>query len=133
MIRDGIDGRPKVKQEKAYFSNNFSRPKGPKCHHCGKVGHIKKNCRYLLKNNASRPNFKEKTNHVEHEVENFRPRPSSENESAGSSVLLAIRALSAHGTHRPNLLNTWIVDSGATCHMCNDNNNNFYNNFWVFI
>ena len=110
--RDDTGARPKVKEEKAYLSSNYSknrpRPKGPKCHHCGKVGHIKKNCRDFLRKNDVKSNVNGKFNNAQANNVNL-----NVNESVGLLVKHALKAGSVH-----NLQNSWIVDSGATAHMC---------------
>ena len=93
------------KVDSAFYSNNQATNKNiKKCHHCGKVGHIKKNC---WKNPASK-NFKkqQKANMVD----------SSETSGAECSGLLACQALAARSSSGSN---EWVVDSGATCHMSN--------------
>ena len=40
--------------------------KGPKCHYCGKFGHIRRNCRKFAQENKSHTNDKEKTKTVKH-------------------------------------------------------------------
>ncbi|KAK4327573.1 hypothetical protein Pmani_001980 [Petrolisthes manimaculis] len=99
---DGIN----VKQEKAFYGKE-SR-KTIKCHHCGKEGHIKRYC-WTLKNQQTKQgagSSGEKSNSAEGD---------DGNESVG---LLAAHAMSA--CDKNVLANTWIVDSGATCHMCNN-------------
>ncbi|KAK4325723.1 hypothetical protein Pmani_003666 [Petrolisthes manimaculis] len=99
---DGIN----VKQEKAFYGKE-SR-KTIKCHHCGKEGHIKRYC-WTLKNQQTQQgagSSGEKSNSAEGDYGN---------ESVG---LLAAHAMSA--CDKNVLANTWIVDSGATCHMCNN-------------
>jgi len=77
-----------------------------KCSFCHKKGHIKDNC-WSLKNknkekgNTKKPNHKANTSKKEDE------------ESAG---LIASHALKAKGKGN----NLWIIDSGASCHMCKD-------------
>ncbi|KAK4324010.1 hypothetical protein Pmani_005322 [Petrolisthes manimaculis] len=96
---DGIN----VKQEKAFYGKE-SR-KTIKCHHCGKEGHIKRYC-WTLKNQQTKQgagSSGEKSNSAEGDYGN---------ESVG---LLAAHAMSA--CDKNVLANTWIVDSGATCHM----------------
>jgi hypothetical protein len=46
---------------KGMFSNRQSKGKGPKCYHCGKFGHIKRNCRELntLKHDGDKSEFNE--------------------------------------------------------------------------
>ena len=71
------------------------------CHFCHKPGHFKKDCRkYLASLKKQGANATEK-----------REPPSNDGEA-----FVTIHALAA--TSR----GSWIVDSGATCHMCNDKN-----------
>ena len=71
------------------------------CHYCHKPGHYKKDCRkYLASLRKQGANTTEK-----------REPPSNDGEA-----FVTIHALAA--TSR----GSWIVDSGATCHMCNDKN-----------
>ena len=71
------------------------------CHFCHKPGHFKKDCRkYLATLKKQGANVTEKR------------EPPSDNGEA----FVTIHALTA--TSR----GSWIVDSGATCHMCNDKN-----------
>jgi len=79
--------------------------KGPKYHHCGKFGQIRRNC-----NEEARSN-KLKVNKAE-----VRQRDSSS--SDGDCVGLMVNHLLSGNS--PGPLNEWIVDSGATCHMCGD-------------
>lgn len=75
----------------------------PTCYHCGKTGHIKKNCYDLKK-------IKERANNVKH-----RRRDSS---SSSSSVgFIASHALNIRDGVSSN---DWIADSGASSHMCNN-------------
>ena len=95
--------------EKAMAAKRPPWKRGPKCHHCGKFGHIKRNCRDLAPNNNQKEwSRKQKANNAEVKL------GSSNNESE-SDALVAGCALAANATR-----DTWIVDSGATCHMCNN-------------
>ena len=88
--------------------------RGLKCYHCGKFGHIKRNCRELAKSER-RFYLSQKTKGTEHHAHKTstkrRVSSSSDSESAG---LVVSHALSA------SQLDDWIVDSGATSHMCSD-------------
>jgi hypothetical protein len=81
--------------------------KGPKCYHCGKIGHIQRNCSEL--HSSERKSHKStKANHSE---VRHRDAGSSDSEDTG---LMASHALSVSQKEG------WIVDSGATSHMCKD-------------
>ena len=88
--------------------------KGPKCFHCGKFGHLKCNCRLLeedskesvKKNYPKKKAFSTKKTKVE-------PSCSKNEHVVG---LFAHHALKTNNNEK----SLWIVDSGATCHMCHD-------------
>ena len=92
--------------------------KGPRCNFCRKFGHIQRNCvereRAQMKSDSA-PKDKHKVKQKAHKAEARQVESSS---SESESVGLVVRhALSASSSNR---LNSWIVDSGATCHMCNN-------------
>lgn len=90
---------------KVLMAKNNKFKKGPKCHHCGKMGHIKKFCRLLLnKNNIEKLQYSE-----------FKGDEQLNSESVS---LVVSHALSV--SDKKFLHSSWIVDSGATCHMTND-------------
>ena len=75
-----------------------------KCHYCGKLGHIKRDCYSFKRKQSSqgqRP--QQKANKA------ATKKPTSDEEG---DVLIVTHALQA------GLAGNWIVDSGATCHMC---------------
>ena len=114
--REELGARPKVKEENAYvFANKFpkNKAKGPKCHNCGKIGHIKKFCRDFLRKNDVRPILNVNSNNAHANNVNL----NTDNESVGLLVTHALKAGTVH-----NLQNSWIIDSGATAHMCNNRN-----------
>lgn len=82
--------------------------KGPRCYHCKKFGHIKHNCdkfkSFLEKKSAKQSVCN---------VATAEDEDSSGSESVGLVVRHALAACSSE-SH-----NKWIIDSGATCHMCN--------------
>lgn len=77
------------------------------CHFCNKPGHFKRDCRKLAMLQAS-----EKTGKPMYSANKA---ATNEYESSDNEVMVVSHALSAT-TSRGN----WIIDSGATCHMCND-------------
>ena len=90
---------------------SHSRRKLVKCHHCGKLGHIKRNCRLLFSEemkSKSHRHGKERANKA------TTSDVYSSDVDTDSDALVVCHALAASYT------NIWIVDSGATCHMCSD-------------
>lgn len=87
------------------------KAKKTKCYYCGKPGHIKRNCCIRIAEER-----KAKTGRVEPnpKVNKAVLRGSSVSEDNGDA-LVASHALAANATNTD-----WIIDSGATCHMCND-------------
>ena len=87
------------------------------CHYCGKPGHFRRNCRKLAADNEKKdkPGTKEKEKHKANQAATLKLEEDSYPSSDGDA-LVAFHALSA------NSGGNWIVDSGATCHMCNNGN-----------
>ena len=71
------------------------------CYHCGKQGHVKRDC----------PGFRAewKRKYEAHKTAN------EDNDSSDCDALIV-----GHGALHVGLGSSWIVDSGATCHMCNE-------------
>ena len=100
----------------AMFSKQKATKRGPKCHFCKRYGHIQRNRAEHAQaekrqSSDEKRNFKQKANKVE-------VRPKEDSSSSDETIgLVACHALSASDT-KP--VENWIVDSGATCHMCTD-------------
>ena len=106
------DSRVEVK---AMTSKHRYNGKGPKCHHCGKYGHMKRECRELLKDSGRiERQFKKDwpTKQKAYAIkEESRDTPKDDEGVIG---LIEQQVLTTKN------ISNWIVDSGATCHMCND-------------
>ena len=88
------------------------------CHYCEKPGHIKRNCRKLVADERkTNSGSKHKSDTKPKAQANKATAQKPEDDSSSSSdcnALVVSHALSASAT------SNWIIDSGATCHMCND-------------
>ena len=104
--------------EKVMTARRQSQKYGPKCHQCGKFGHIKRNCWELVgkKSDLGQKEVKNSKYKVNKAEVKQRNSDSSSSESAGLVVSHALSGLTSTVAQQ----NSWIVDSGATCHMCND-------------
>ena len=90
--------------------------KGPKCHHCGKFGHIRRNCNEWVKEKSASNEKEARSNTLRVNKAEVRRRDSSS--SDGDCVGFMVNHVLSANSAGP--LNKWIVDSGATCHMCCD-------------
>ncbi len=92
-------GRGQVQQPKRFPT----RPK-PTCYHCGKVGHIKRECRTL-----------KRQQHQQQQNQGFvQQLQGRQNASVGSTSDFVFTATPQH------VKNSWFIDSGASMHMCNN-------------
>ena len=98
-------------QEKAMASKqkNSKQKKGPRCFQCNEFGHLRRECPLLSKerkrDSKQKPKRK-KAKAYEAEAEN------SSDSGEDSEGFLAHHAMAASSA------NGWIIDSGATAHMC---------------
>ena len=83
-----------------------------KCHHCGKLGHIRHFCKDLNKDKSKKEPGNQRNKNKGNQVEKGQQGPRKE--SLG--LVVQNLAASACGINSK----TWIVDSGATCHMCSN-------------
>ena len=97
---------------------------GLRCYHCNRLGHIKRNCRELQSNNShSRP--KQQLDHQKqgvnpHKVnymETCRPDDSTDGKEPEAGLVVD-HVLSTAAKSSTSC--TWIIDSGASSHMCNN-------------
>ena len=105
--------RPDTSASAEKAMNSRQRPRR-KVLRCGKLGHIKRNCRELSGEKSSQKEKRGSNHKANKSTTKGQDSNSSDSESAG---LVVSHALSASSSSEHN---TWIVDSGATCHMCHD-------------
>ena len=91
------------------------RPRSRTCHFCGKPSHIKRDCYKLaelqpVKEAESKGN---KHKHTAYKV-TIKQKDREVSSDSDKEALVADYGLAATSKK------LWIVDSGATCHMCND-------------
>ena len=114
--REEIGGR----HTKAMAAHNFGQRKKFTCHYCGKPGHLKRNCRKLASESATASERRDKSGFKAKRGVTHKANKTSAghkdigNSSSDDEALVVCHALSARSQ------GNWIVDSGATCHMCND-------------
>ena len=98
-------------QVKAMAGRHRSIPKRQtKCYHCGKAGHIRRDCYKLNNDNQSR-------NKGANKPPNKQKACTAGGETDDEEEIIGLLA------GKPSVNTTtidWIIDSGASCHMCND-------------
>ena len=99
---------------KALTSKQWPRKKGPMCNHCGKVGHIKRNC--------YDPKRKKEVSckSTQHEGYSTVERHQKDEQDSDSDVVALVMHEIGLSSADKNI--GWIIDSGATCLICNDVN-----------
>ena len=91
---------------------NSYQKNGPRCYHCSKNGHIKRNCPKLTNKNEERRTFRQEN------ANNITETKIKDTDSSDSDYgfMMVSHALLSNSVRK----NNWIIDSGATSHMCND-------------
>ena len=100
---------------KAMTSKHQTSRKGPKCHHYGRFGYIKKKCRMLLESPGKNQDNRT-TSYTNKKPLRKQKAAEADTDDEGEEIvgLVTEHALSA------NRRRNWVVDSGPTCHMCNN-------------
>ena len=113
-------GKALAASEEHYYGKYNKQNGPPKCYSCGNIGHIKRFCPKLKKEKDAsdkRRNYggrKDKANVVDQQ----RRKYVEDSDSSDCGFVTVSHALFSTSIKT----NNWIVDSGATSHMCNDEN-----------
>jgi len=102
---------------KAMAGEHRRKAKGPRCHNCHRFGHIKKDCRELARGSIDSVHKKENAHKGKHKAHRATVKRRDSSSSDSDIGLVLSHALSASSVEGQD---SWIVDSGATCHMCSD-------------
>jgi hypothetical protein len=90
----------------------ISTPKKiPKCFHCGKPGHFKRDCRKLI---VGKERAKDKSKGRSGQVKANKASANQQSDSETDALVVEAALCGDDNAEE------WIVDSGATCHMCRD-------------
>jgi hypothetical protein len=93
------------------------KKRGPRCHYCNRFGHIQRNCHERSKKHGygrAAAGQHEKT----HKVNTIETKDRSDSDE----ILLMFQHSNASSTDTSIEKSTWIIDSGATCHVCHESN-----------
>ena len=101
---------------KAMPSKHRKAGKGPKCHHCGKIGHIKREC-WKLAESSGKDHDAHQRNFVKKPPKKQKACAAEQEETDEDEEIVGLVVEHALATSK---MSNWIVDSGATCHMCHD-------------
>ena len=102
---------------KAMTSKHRTSKKGPKCHHCGRFGHIKRECKMLLESPGKNQNNKTTSYSNKRPLRKQKAYAAEEDtEGEGEEIVNLVTEHVLSANRRSN----WVFDSGATCHMCNN-------------
>ncbi len=101
--------------EEALLMKNRKRRRGPRCHRCRRFGHIQRDC-------TERSQYEKKpdtNNRVFSKLKLLKTEVKYRKDCGSDSdvILVVGQAVTASEI---NQIDRWIIDSGATCHICND-------------
>ena len=92
-----------------------SDKKGAKCTHCGKMGHIRRFCRDYNKQMSQKEHCVKRQPEKENMAEKGK-----KTSKRGESLGFVMHVSAANASSSSN--DVWVIDSGATCHMCHNRN-----------
>ena len=89
--------------------------KGPRCYYCHRIGHVQRNCREREK----KMTFEGGHNSKQRPAKQNDPHKVNSVEVSVDEVGLVVQHARSAKMEKASGMN-WIIDSGATCHICND-------------
>ena len=106
--------------DRALATKQKTESRGPKCYGCQRYGHIRRNCPENMYSSAAPKSFEhrnlvKKGRNVVHLT-----RDELESESDSEHTVVGLVTCHVLSAVESNEANSWIVDSGATCHICNN-------------
>ena len=118
------DHETSVSSEGALAAKRHTKWRSPiMCYRCHKTGHVQRNCPERVDHSSDRTRqssvdtvkTKDKQREKKHVINKVEVMESDSESNIG--LVTTSRVLAAKGKLK---LNHWIIDSGATCHICND-------------
>ena len=106
-----LKDKGQLNTEGTLISRKYPKAKPKRCNYCGRLGHIKKFCQDFIKAEECQKEDKKV------KPQKATPVITYEDSDSENTGLIASHALSVLS---PNDQCVWIMDSGATCHMCHD-------------
>lgn len=106
-------GSSEPRNSGALAARHKNKPRGPQCYGCKKFGHIQRNCPERAHDSDQLKKVKKgRKNESAHKA-----RVKSDESDSDEVGLVTRQLLSVTDSSETD---QWIIDSGATCHMCND-------------
>ena len=108
------------REEAMTTTKHVRKSKGPRCHYCGKHGHIQRYCREREKTQGQSrvPPDSNSNSGNKHKVNSAKCKPSPDDSSDSETGLVTTIDCAASMTSVQLKRDKWIIDSGATCHIC---------------
>ena len=111
------------RSERAMTGQQRSKAKGVKCHHCGKFGDIRRNSKEWVRTKPEarrKPETPQASQETRNKLKANRAEVRRRDSGSSDSDCIGLMANHMMSASCSSRMNDWIVDSGATCHMCND-------------
>ena len=107
--------------EGAMTARQRTKNRGPRCYNCQQYGHIQRNCPQDQQRFKSEERSRKSSKGVRHKVNQIEARE-TESDSDVDTGLVTRHKLnsSTGGIHVDQPTSCWIIDSGATCHICHE-------------